>query len=88
MKPKIYLFKASTYQGMASYVALSQDGIFLAQHICSSEWFARKDMQSSDKLLKYSNHYKDGCELVFISEYEIPSHEALQKAIGIARGAV
>jgi len=71
-KPKIYVFINGGSPGWYHATALSEDGDFLADHICSSEGFVPHDMglTSDWKREHYAKQYPDGYELIFVPHNE------------------
>lgn len=86
-KRKIYVFVNSRSGLGLAVVALSEDGYFLAQHVSSSEGWAKHDMGlngSSWKHSRYNAHFGFGnWELEWIPESEILGHPGVEAAYGI-----
>lgn len=67
-----------------SMAAVSEDGEWLAGHICSSHAWARHDMGIDEDGWKrniYAEHYPDGFEVIGVESDEIDTHEGLQAAL-------
>lgn len=82
-KPKIFV--TALLEGWAPDLtgyALAEDGVCVANHISSSENFAKHDMgiTSDWQHKKYNAHYPDGYELVWIPGAEIEIHEGWLEA--------
>lgn len=60
--------------------ALAEDGTFLAEHMSSSEWWAKHDigLTSNWKHEAYKAHYPDGYELEWVDDAR--THERLNCA--------
>tara|TARA_Y100000034_G_C6778075_1_gene347547 strand:- start:49 stop:438 length:390 start_codon:yes stop_codon:yes gene_type:complete len=89
-KPKIFIFCNSCSHEWHSASALSEDGHFLAGHVCSDHGFIPHDMgMTSDwKHDDYNKHYPDGWELEYVERSEVKSHPGITAAYEkhIARG--
>lgn len=79
--PKIFIFNNGGSPGWYSAQALSEDGYFLAGHICSEDGWIDHDMgiTSDWKHDVYNKHYPGGWELVRVTG-NIKEHEGLKAA--------
>jgi len=71
--PKIYVFCNSCSPQWHSATALSEDGFFLAGHVCSSHGFIHHDMGVDENGWKrdtYEAHYPGGFEVEYV-DHEI-----------------
>lgn len=70
MKPKIFVFCNNCAPEWHSVAALSEDGCFIAGHVCSHHAYINDDMgfTSDWKHKSYNRHYPDGWELVFVED--------------------
>lgn len=67
--PKIFVFCNSCSHEWHSMAALSEDGVFLAGHVCSSHGWANHDMGIDPdgwKRDEYAKHYPGGFEVVWV----------------------
>lgn len=83
-KPKIFVFINGRYgNGDVVSIAIAEDGKILANHLCSSEDFARYDMgfESTRTHDQYSAYYPDGWQLIWVTKHEAKTHEELQAAL-------
>lgn len=91
-RPKVFVFVNGGEGDWLPVVALSEDGVQLAGHVCSSRGFARHDMgvngptwsAAAAKLDAYAKHYPDGYELVDLTDLDFTAqgnHEGLMAAI-------
>lgn len=69
-KPKIYAFCNGGREGWYHMDALSEDGVFLAGHICSHPAYGPHDMgvTSDWKHETYRKYYPDGYEVVWVDD--------------------
>lgn len=69
-KPKIYGFVNGGSPGWYSVEAISEDGVFLAGHVCSHPGFGPHDIgvTSDWKHDTYAKYYPDGFEVVWIED--------------------
>lgn len=84
--PIIYGFNNGGSTDWWSAVAISEDGVQLGGHCCSSEGYmphdlgilegTRKDRHEND----YQKHYPDGYRMDFVSYADAKTHPGLQKA--------
>lgn len=68
MKSKIFVFCNGCMPGWHNIEALTEDGCFIAGHICSDHGFASNDMGFTGdwKHKSYNRHYPDGWELLWV----------------------
>lgn len=80
-KPKIFAFNNGGSPGWYSMTALSEDGVFLAGHICSSDDFGPHDMgvTSDWKHDTYKKYYPDGFEVLWVQPDDPRLLEAYEK---------
>lgn len=77
-KPKIFVFCNRCSEGWHSFSALTEDGCFVAGHVCSHHLFAYNDMGVNPDGWKheiYRKHYPDGYEVVFVEDAKNPGPE-------------
>ena len=84
-KPKIFLYctpAAGWGPGDVIGCAMAEDGTGIAQHLSSSEGFAKHDMglTSNWKHELYQKHYPEGYELEWVPTDQLETHEGFQKA--------
>lgn len=80
-KPKIFVFCNSCSPGWHQATALSEDGHFLAGHVCSDHGFIPHDMGvevGGWKRDEYAKHYPDGFEVVLVEDPR--THEGVKAA--------
>ena len=79
-KPKIYGFVNGGSPGLYHVEALSEDGRFLAGHICSHPAYGPHDIgvTSDWKHDTYAKHYPGGFEVVWVDDPK--THEGLNAA--------
>ncbi len=67
-KPTIYAFCNGGEPGWLNMAALSEDGVFLAGHVCSSTVYGPHDMGVTGdwKHEIYRKYYPDGFEVVWV----------------------
>ncbi len=73
-KPKIFITVASRLRtDHLSGVALAEDGVLLASYVSSNETRLQHDLGigSTKQHSKYTEHYPDGYELVWVSTNEL-----------------
>lgn len=78
MKPKIFVFCNSCAPDWHSFQAMSEDGCFIAGHLCSHHAYAARDMGIDPDGWKheiYEKHYPDGYQVVLEENPEDPSPE-------------
>lgn len=66
-----------------SMVAIAEDGVCLAGHICSHHGYAAYDMgivENGRKRDLYAAHYPDGFEVVWVPPDAVETHAGLQAA--------
>ena len=70
MKPKIYGFVNGGSPGWFIVESISEDGMFLAQHVCSHPGYGPHDIgvTSDWKHDTYAKYYPDGFEVVWIED--------------------
>lgn len=76
--PKIFVFCNSCEPKWHSAQALTEDGFFVAQHVCSDHGFILHDMGAHPSGCKrniYDTHYPEGYEVVFEEDARNPSEE-------------
>lgn len=80
MNPKIFGFVNGGTPGWYIVEALSEDGYFLAQHLCSHPSFGPHDIgvTSDWKHEIYRAHYPEGFEVVWVEDPK--THEGLKAA--------
>lgn len=85
-KKKIYAFNNGGRPGFYEAVAVGEDGLCLASHICSDERWMLHDMgvTSDWKHDTYDAWAPEGWEIEFIPSEELDTHEDLKKAITLA----
>ncbi len=64
-------------------MAMAEDGTCLASHCSSSDWWARRDITSPDKIAKYEAHYPDGCEVEWVDDATPGKHPGLDAAYAL-----
>lgn len=86
-KPKIYVWCNSCspecpVSFLHSIMAMTEDGTYIAGHVCSSHGFIHHDMGFTGdwKHDHYDEHYPDGWELEFVESADVKSHKGVQKA--------
>lgn len=88
MKPRIYCWVNSGHgTDMQVVVALAEDGTCLASHMSSSEGWARHDIgvTSGWKHEHYSEHYPDGFEMVWVSDFHQHQRDDQGFALALVR---
>ena len=79
--PKIYIFCQGCQPEWHHIEALSEDGVFLAGHLCSNHGFVPHDMgidPNGWNRDNYAAYYPDGFELVWVDNPR--THEGLNAA--------
>ena len=89
--PVIYGFNNGGSSGWFMAVLISEDGMGLGNHICSSEAYmpcdlgilegTRPDRHEKD----FQKYYPDGYRMEFVPSSDIKAHEKLQKAFELNR---
>jgi hypothetical protein len=84
--PKIFVFVNSHSHQWYNALALSEDGVAVAGHACSTPWFVWHDMIGSGwKTENYEKHYPNGYEIVNLIDDSIngsvANHAAFQAAV-------
>lgn len=84
---KIFCFINSGSPGWYSVVALSEDGECVAEHVSSTEGWARHDIGigSDWKHEKYKVKYPEGYELVWLNKEECKTNAEFLKACELNR---
>lgn len=79
-KPKIFVFCNNGSPRWHVFEALTEDGCFIASHVCSEPCFALGDMglTTKSKHKTYDRHYPDGWELELV--LDPANHTALDAA--------
>lgn len=87
-KPKIYAFVNGGSDDWWNMAALSEDGIFLAGHVCSHPVYGQHDMgvTSDWKHEYYRAHYPDGYEVIWVEDARTDSRLAEAHAKHMALG--
>jgi hypothetical protein len=73
-KSKIYIWFEPTdflhYSGWLNVRAVAEDGGYLASHVSSNEWWAKKDigLTSDSKHEIYRSRYPNGYELILVDK--------------------
>lgn len=69
-KPKIYAFCNGGSPGWFNCESISEDGVFLASHICSDPGYGPHDLgvTSDWKHKTYKQYYPDGYEVIWIED--------------------
>lgn len=83
-KPKIYVWCNSCAHEWHVFMALSEDGVALAGHVCSDHGFAYHDMGIDEDGWKrdvYAAHYPDGFEVELIERESVMTHPGLAAAL-------
>lgn len=86
--PVIYGFNNGGEPGWMDAVLISEDGVCLGGHICSSEAYMPYDLgilegSRLDRHEEFKKHYPDGYRMEFVGFDEVPSHKGLNEAVGI-----
>lgn len=81
-KPQIFIFCNGCSHEWHNATAISEDGHFLAGHICSDHAWIPHDMgiTSDWKHDAYKAKYPDGYELVMVPKEEIKTHAGITAA--------
>lgn len=83
--PRIYVFSAGGSLGWQECYAISEDGVILGSHICSSFAYAPHDLGALEGTREdrhenyYQKHYPGGYKMEVIPPFEV--HEGLKKAL-------
>lgn len=89
--PFIYGFNNGGREGRYHACLISQDGMGLGSHGCSSENYMLGDLgilegTRSDRHETFKKHYPDGYRMEFVSYVDVDDHEALQEAFRLNGG--
>lgn len=84
--PVIYGFNNGGEAGWLSAVLISDDGVCLGSHICSSEAYMPADLgvlegTRPDRHETFQSHYPEGYRMEFVGIADIGNHSGLKKAI-------
>lgn len=84
--PVIYGFNNGGSPGWYEGILLSEDGVCLGGHLCSSEGYMPHDLgilsgTRPDRHVGFREHYPEGYKMEFIGHVNIKSHEGLTAAI-------
>lgn len=87
--PKIYGFNNGGWPGFMYAQLISEDGVPLGSHICSSEGYMYYDLgivegYREDRHADFRKRYPDGYRMDFVTGEEAETHEGLKAAIKIA----
>jgi len=86
-KPKIFGFNNGGRPGFMIAVAIAEDGLVLAQHLCSHEGFMRHDLGMDGmctwKHDTYNEHYPNGWETEFVPSDQLETHIGLNAALDL-----
>lgn len=79
-KPKIYVWCNNCMPNWHVFEALTEDGCFIASHVCSHHCYAQGDMgfTSDWKHKTYNKHYPEGWELELVKDAK--AHAGFQAA--------
>lgn len=89
--PVIYGFNNGGSPGWFMANAISEDGVVLGGHACSSEGYMPHDLGILDGTRpdrhenQYRKHYPDGYRMDFVTYEDVKSHVALQHAFKLNR---
>ena len=84
--PKIFVFCNSCSPQWHNFVALAEDGVGLAGHVCSNHGYAAHDMGVNEDGWKrdiYAQHYPNGFEVEYVevnSKADAEAHPGLRAA--------
>ena len=82
--PSIYGFNNGGTYGYMIAQLISQDGVNLGSHICSSEPYMAADLgviePNSSRHDKFKEHYPDGYKMEFVGYHLVATHTGLQQA--------
>jgi hypothetical protein len=67
-RPKVFLYANGAAGVGVKGAALAEDGTILGTYACSSLRWLQRDLQTTAFQEKYSAHYPDGFELVWLGE--------------------
>lgn len=83
-KKKIYGFNNGGSSGWYSAIAMGEDGVVVASHVCSSEGFMLYDLGIRDSTWKhdaYDAHFGEGnWEIEWVPSDQVQTHPGLLKA--------
>lgn len=88
--PIIYGFNNGGSSQWYEALAVSEDGMFLGQHICSHELYMPSDLGCIEGTRPdrhadaYQKHYPDGYRMEFVGYDEIKGHEGIKAAFAAA----
>ena len=83
MSTKIYVFCNSCEPQWHSATALSDEGLFLAGHVCSHHGFIAHDMGVDEDGWKrdiYARAYPDGFEVEYVEQADVKTHPGITAA--------
>lgn len=89
--PLIMGFSNGGSPGWMDALAISEDGVVLGGHLCSSEGYMPHDLgilkgtRPDRHESSYQKHYPDGYRMEFVSSKDFDGHEKLNNAIKIAK---
>jgi hypothetical protein len=83
--PVIYGFNNGGSDGWYQAQLLTEDGMGIGSHICSSESYMRYDLgiykdSRSDRHEAFKKYYPDGYRMDFVPSEDVKTHQALQEA--------
>lgn len=87
-KKKIYCFNNGGSPGWLQAVAIGEDGVVVASHVCSHECYMHHDLgiEGTWKHEAYDAHFGAGqWELVWVSTSEVVTHPGLLAALELNR---
>lgn len=84
--PTIFGFNNGGVFGFLHALLLSEDGVWLGDHDCSSEGYMPHDLgilegTRPDRHETFRKHYPDGYKMEFVGYDQVRSHEKLMKII-------
>ena len=91
--PVIYGFNNGGSHNMLSAVLISEDGVRLGGHTCSSEAYMPADLgilegTRRDNHETFQKHYPDGYRMKFVGHAHLEDHVGLNKALSIIQNKV